>query len=339
LQWLIFFWGKYLSIKLVERPLAALVLVCLVTVSAAAQQAPAPTNPDAASQTSGRDAQGATHQDAPKPDATQPNSSKDAPTSGSPAQGQSSSGTSSPGSTSPGSTNSGSTSTQGKVAGTSNDRLFYTLPNFLTLENGGKLPPLSAKEKFKVVALGTFDPVQYPWWGLLAAISQAENSEPAYGQGWAAYGKRYGTTAGDSTVENFMVGAVFPSILHQDPRFYQSSAGGFEHRMWYAITRIFVTRGDSGNKQFNFSEVFGSAFAAAVSTYSYHPGSTFVSTPTNPHMFIGSDRTLSNTTSVWGTQIGLDTVTLVVKEFWPDVHRKLSHKQKSDVPQPGNSNH
>jgi len=332
-----------LSIKFV-RPFAALVLVCLITLSAAAQQTPAPTNPDAASQTSGRDAQGATQQgatqqDAPKQDATQQDSSKDAPTSGSPAQGQSNSGASSPGATNSGSTNSGSTSTQGKVAGTSNDRLFYTLPNFLTLENSGKLPPLSAKEKFKVVALGTFDPVQYPWWALLAAISQAENSEPAYGQGWAAYGKRYGTTAGDSTVENFMVGAVFPSILHQDPRFYQSSQGGFEHRTWYAITRIFVTRGDSGNKQFNFSEVFGSAFAAAVSTYSYHPGSTYVSTPTNPHMFVGSDRTLSNTVSVWGTQVGLDTVTLVVKEFWPDVHRKLSHKQKSNVPQAGNSNH
>src|SRR5580704_4431537 len=61
---------------------------------------------------------------------------------------------------------------QGKVAGTSNDRLFYALPNFLTLQNGAKLPPLTAKQKFKVVALGTFDPVQYPWWGLIAAIGQ-----------------------------------------------------------------------------------------------------------------------------------------------------------------------
>lgn len=219
-------------------------------------------------------------------------------------------------------TNSG---TQGKVAGTSNDRLFYTLPNFLTLQNGGKVPPLTAKEKFKVVALSTFDPVQYPWWALLAAISQAENSEPAFGQGWAAYGKRYGTTAGDSMVENFMVGAVFPSILHQDPRFYQSSQGGFERRALYAVSRIVISRRDSGKKEFNFSEVFGSALAAAVSTYSYHPGSTYVSTPTNPHMFIPSDRTLSNTISVWGTQLGLDTVTIVVKEFWPDIHRKLSH--------------
>jgi hypothetical protein len=230
------------------------------------------------------------------------------------------------------------TSGQGKVAGTSNDRLFYTLPNFLTLQQNGKLPPLTVGQKFKVVALGNFDPVQYPWWGLLSAISQAENSEPQYGQGWVAYAKRYGITAGDSSVENFMVGALFPSILHQDPRFYQSSSGGYAHRAGYAVSRIFVTRTDSGRAQFNYSEIFGSAFAAAVSTYSYHPGSTYISTPTNPHLFVPSDRTLSNTASVWATQVGLDTITIVVKEFWPDVHRKLSHKSsQSPAGSPGSN--
>jgi hypothetical protein len=227
--------------------------------------------------------------------------------------------------------------TNGKVAGTSNDRLFYALPNFLTLQGAGKLPPLTVKEKFKVVALGTFDPVQYPWWALLSAISQAENSEPQFGQGWLAYAKRYGTTAGDSTTENFMVGAVFPSILHQDPRFYQSGKGSISRRTWYAATRILVTRGDSGKTQFNFSEVFGSAFAAAVSDYTYHPKSAYISTPTNPHLFVASDRTLSNTADVWATQIALDTITFVVKEFWPDVHRKLSHKH-NDAAQPPGSN-
>ena len=222
--------------------------------------------------------------------------------------------------------------TQGKVAGTSNDRLLGILPNFLTLENGGKLPPLSAKQKFQVVALGTFDPVQYPWWGLLAAINQADNSEPGYGQGALGYAKRYGTTAADSTIENFMVGAVFPSILHQDPRFYQSGKGGFGRRTGYAITRIFVTRGDSGHSQFNASEIFGSALSAAVSTYGYHPKSTFISTPTNPHMFVGSDRTLKNTADVWGTQVTLDALTIVFKEFWPDIHRKISRKHKADPP-------
>ena len=125
------------------------------------------------------------------------------------------------------------TSGQGKVAGTSNDRLFYTLPNFLTLENKKQLPPLSVGDKFKVVALGTFDYVEYPWWGILAAISQANNGEPAFGQGWKAYAKRYGTTAGDSLVENFMVGAVFPSLLRQDPRYYQSGQGSFLRRTGY----------------------------------------------------------------------------------------------------------
>lgn len=217
----------------------------------------------------------------------------------------------------------------GKVAGTSNDRLFYALPNFLTLQGQQKLPPLSSKDKFKVVALGTFDYFEYPWWGVLAAINQAENNEPGYGQGWAGYAKRYGSTAGDSMVENFLVGAVFPSVLHQDPRFYQSSKGGFWRRTGYAVTRIVVTRSDAGNSQFNFSEVFGSATAAAISTYAYHPTSTFVSTPTNPHLFIGSDKTLSHAASTWETQLTLDTITIMVKEFWPDIHRALSKKSRT----------
>jgi hypothetical protein len=223
--------------------------------------------------------------------------------------------------------------TGGKVEGTSNDRLFYTLPNFLSVENG-KLPPLTVKDKFKVVALGNFDFIQYPWWAIVAAIGQAYNSEPQFRQGWLAYAKRYGTTAGDSSVENFMVGAVFPSILRQDPRFYQSSTGNFWRRSAYGVSRIFVTRTDSGHPQFNFSEIFGAATAAAVSDYTYHPRSTYVVTPTNPHEFVPSDRTFRNTISVWYTQIALDTVTIEVKEFWPDIHRKLSHKHNGDATAP-----
>jgi hypothetical protein len=218
---------------------------------------------------------------------------------------------------------------EGKVAGTSNDRLFYALPNFLTLQGTQKLPPLSAKDKFKVVALSTFDYFEYPWWGALAAINQAEDNERGYGQGWDGYAKRYGSTAGDSMIENFMVGAVFASALHQDPRFYQSSKGGFLRRTGYAATRIVVTRNDSGKSQFNYSEVFGSATAAAISTYSYHPRSTFLSTPTNPHLYVPSDRTLSHVASTWSTQLTLDAITIMLKEFWPDIHKKTSRKDKA----------
>jgi hypothetical protein len=206
-----------------------------------------------------------------------------------------------------------------KNAGTSKDRLFYTLPNFLTLENGGNLPPLTSKEKFKVVARGSFDPVIYPWYGFLSAISQAQDSEPGYGQGWGGYGKRYGAAFADGTIENFITGAILPSVLHQDPRYFQLGSGTFTHRALYAISRNVITRGDSGHSQFNYSEIVGGGMSAFISTYSYHPS---------------EDRTISNTMSVWATQYAYDTITIVVKEFWPDIHRKLSHKQIQEAPHP-----
>jgi hypothetical protein len=195
--------------------------------------------------------------------------------------------------------------------GTSKDRLFYALPNFLTVETKN-VPPLTVGQKFKVVARGSFDYIQLPWYGLLAGLSQAQNSEPGYGQGAEGYGKRLGAYAADGTIENFLTGAVFPSILRQDPRFFQSGEGGFAHRTGYAVSRIFITRTDAGHRQFNFSEILGSAMAASISTYSYHPR---------------DDRNLRNTASVWGSQVGYDTITIVIKEFWPDIRRKLSKKK------------
>jgi hypothetical protein len=202
----------------------------------------------------------------------------------------------------------------------SNDRLFYALPNFSTVESSEHLPPLSVGQKFKLVARGSFDYYQFAFIGVLAGISQAENSEPGYGQGWGAYGIRYASALGDSWTESFMVGAVLPSVLKQDPRYYQLGHGGFLHRTGYALSRLIITRGDSGNAQFNASEVVGSAMAAGIVTYSYHPH---------------EDKTLSNTASVWGTQVAYDALSYELKEFWPDLRRKFSQKKhQHDDPQP-----
>ena len=224
-----------------------------------------------------------------------------------------------------------------KNAGTSNDRLFLALPNFLTLENRDNVPPLTTAQKFKVVARGSFDKIEFPWYGVLSGISQAQNSEPGYGQGMEGYAKRYGSAFADGTIENFLTSAVLPSMLHQDPRFFQSSEGGFGHRAGYAVSRIFVTRTDSGHSQFNYSEIVGSAIAAAISTNTYHPRAFITrrfdpTTNTVVYVHNASDRTLPNTLSVWGTQVGYDTITIVIKEFWPDIHRKMSHKHNADAP-------
>ena len=225
------------------------------------------------------------------------------------------------------------TDTSSSKSSATSERLLFAMPNFLTVANGGKVPPLTPKQKFALVARGAFDSFQYPWYGAIALIGQAQNTEPAYGQGLEGYGKRYATSFADGTIENFIVGAAFPSILHQDPRFYQSEDGGVAHRAGYAVSRIFITRSDSGHKQFNFSEVFGSATASAISTFSYHPRSTFVTTPTGIK-FIPSDRTLSNAASVWASQVGYDTLTILIKEFWPDIQRKLVHKHANAADSP-----
>jgi len=197
---------------------------------------------------------------------------------------------------------------QQQQSGTSNDRLFWTLPNFLTVSNSSTVPPLTVGQKFKVVARGSFDPFELGFVGVVTLIDQAENTEPAYGQGMEGYGKRYATNFADTVVENFMVGAIFPSVLRQDPRYYQLGKGSFLHRTGYAISRIFVTRSDSGRQQVNYSEIFGSALGAGISTYAYHPH---------------EDKTLSNALSVWATQLAQAAVSAMLKEFWPDIHRKF----------------
>jgi hypothetical protein len=194
-----------------------------------------------------------------------------------------------------------------KETGTSRDRIFWTMPNFLTLENADKIPPLTAGQKFKVVGRSLIDPSEFVLIGFVAGLGQASDSNPTYGQGAQGYAKRYGTSYADNAVENFMASAVLPSLLHQDPRYYQVGHGSFARRAGHALARVVITRTDSGKEQFNYSEVFGAGVAATISTYTYHPE---------------SERSFSNVASVWSTQIGWDVVTYMLKEFWPDLRKK-----------------
>jgi len=192
-------------------------------------------------------------------------------------------------------------------SGTSNDRIFWTMPNFLTVEDADRIPALSSGQKFKVVARGVFDPFEFVLVGFVAGLGQASNSNPSYGQGAQGYAKRYGTSYADNAIENFMASAVFPSVLHQDPRYYQLGHGGFRKRTAHAVARVLITRSDSGRTQLNYSELMGGVSAAAISTYTYHAH---------------SEQSFSNVMSVWGTQMAWDAATYMIKEFWPDLRKK-----------------
>jgi type II secretory pathway pseudopilin PulG len=194
-----------------------------------------------------------------------------------------------------------------------NDRMLFVMPNYLTAQNEAQVKPLTWKEKFTITAKGAFDPYEFVIVGVLAGIRQAENAYPAFGQGADGYGKRYGTAFADQVDGNMMVGAVFPSILRTDPRYFQLGKGGFGHRFMYAISRVFVTRKDSGGNTFNISEFFGNATAIGISTFYYpaqdHSGSSFV--------------------SGWGIQMGVDAFGNELKEFWPDIHRMIDKRNHS----------
>lgn len=201
-----------------------------------------------------------------------------------------------------------------KETGTSKDRIFWIIPNFLSMQSSSKnVPVLTAKDKFEVQVKSMVDPYEFFQVAVVAGLGQAANSTPSYGQGMSGYGLRYATAYGDNVTENFIASAALPALLHQDPRYYELGHGGFWRRTGHALSRLVITNSDAGKTQFNYSEVMGAGMAAALSTYTYHPQ---------------SERTLSNVVTVWGTQMGYDLGTYMLKEFWPDIrHRHHKHDQ------------
>src|ERR1700721_2252384 len=111
--------------------------------------------------------------------------------------------------------------------GTSKDRLFWALPNFLTVENADKVPPLTSGQKFKVVGRSLIDPSEFILVGFVAGIGQAANSDAAYGQGAQGDAKRYGPAYGDNAIENFMASGVPPPGLIRDPPFTTRAREGY----------------------------------------------------------------------------------------------------------------
>lgn len=191
-----------------------------------------------------------------------------------------------------------------------NDRIFEVMPNYGMVEGKHDLPALTPGQKYRLATASVFDYFTFPFIGALAALDQANNSPPSWKQGWGAYGKRYGASFADNGIGTYMTVAIFPTILHEDPRYYPKGSGGFKHRAFYAMNRLFVTRTDSGSTRFNYSEIIGNASAAALSNV-YHPA---------------SDRTFGRNAGTWGMLIMWDGVANELKEFWPDIRRKLFHK-------------
>jgi hypothetical protein len=194
-------------------------------------------------------------------------------------------------------------------------RVFGVLPNYRTTEETGVYTPITSKRK---ITIATKDTIDYPLFVLgagLAGIAQLADEHPDFGQGVAGFAHRYGTAYADQAIGNYMTEGILPVLFHEDPRYFRRGHGPVRSRTWYAATRIFVTKTDSGAKSFNFAEVVGNGISAGVGN-AYYP----------------SERTVFDNFSRLGQALATDSISQILKEFWPDIKRKyFSHHTGSSL--------
>jgi len=193
-------------------------------------------------------------------------------------------------------------------------RVLGVLPNYRTANETGVYTPITAKQKFTIASKDSFD---YPLVMLSAAIAglgQWANDNPSFGQGAAGFARRFGTSYADQAIGNMMTEAIFPTFLHEDPRYFRRGYGSKWSRTFYAASRVLATRTDAGKWRFNYSEVLGNATAVAISN-AYYP----------------DNRTAGANIEKLGQQIGIDAVSQVLKEFWPDIKRKFFQHHKDEA--------
>src|SRR5579884_1391870 len=162
----------------------------------------------------------------------------------------------------------------GTLAEPPDKRVFGVLPNYRTANETEVYTPITAKRKFIIASKDSFDYPLVALAGAIAGLGQLTNQNPSFGQGLAGYGRRLGTAYADQAMGNMMTEAIFPSLLHEDPRYFRRGRGTVRSRIWYAATRVFVTKTDEGYWRFNYSEVLGNATAVAISNAYYPDGRT-----------------------------------------------------------------
>jgi carboxypeptidase family protein len=186
-------------------------------------------------------------------------------------------------------------------------RVFGFIPNFYVTYHEDAAP-LTTKLKFRLAFRSTTDPITIAGTAFLAGLQQAGDQYPEFGQGALGYGKRLGAGYGDVVTSTFLSGAVLPSLLKQDPRYYYKGTGSTGSRIWRAASNSIRCKGDNGRWQINYSNIAGAFGGAAVSSTLY---------PTNNRgMFILSNGFL---------RMGESSLAGVVQEF---VVRKLSKQAR-----------
>jgi hypothetical protein len=200
-------------------------------------------------------------------------------------------------------------------------RMFGMIPDFEnTNDTAANRHPLTVHEKYMLSLHQAFDISAHVGNAFQAALQQAANGQPRYGQGWGAYGERFAAAEGDQITGSILIYGVLPSMLHEDPRYFRQGRGASIARVWYAINRTFVTRTDKGTSRFNTSQTLGQLIACSISTSYY------------PEHDRDPDRVFSN----WAVNLGGNSAYNVLSEYYPDLMRGLFHRHQKPAGQAGN---
>ena len=164
--------------------------------------------------------------------------------------------------------------------------------------------PLDAKQKFALSLKAATDPVPFVGAALAAGVEQANNTYPGYRQGAQGFAKRYGAAYADGFIGTMLGGALFPSLFHQDPRFFYKADGTTRERALYAASTAFIRKSDRGKWQPNYSGILGNFASGAISNI-YYPS---------------TDRGVGTTFRTAGTGIGFGVIAGLLQEFIPRAH-------------------
>lgn len=165
-------------------------------------------------------------------------------------------------------------------------RVLGVVPSFYVVYEKSNVVPMPASLKFHLAIRAETDVVTFTGAALLAGIHQASDT-PAYTQGFKGYAQRYGAAYAGGVSDILIGGAILPSLLHQDPRYFYSGEGTTPHRVAHALRAIFLTHGDNGKIEFNYSGIGGDMASAALAN-TYYP-----SADRGPHLFLANWAVLS----------------------------------------------
>jgi hypothetical protein len=193
-------------------------------------------------------------------------------------------------------------------------RIWGIIPNFRTSPTLRDYMPQTPRQKFKLATQDSFDRGSFILAALFAGQGQLTNSTPSFGQGASGYSKYFAASYGDFVIGNYMAEAIYPTLLHQDPRYFRRGTGGAWSRLGSAMGQIFWTRADTGRREFNFSEIAGNSTAVAISNV-YYP----------------DNRNAADAASKLAIQIGVDMAANILKEFSPELNRIVTRKHKTSV--------